>query len=80
MVDGLLEEYKSYSPDMPLSVVPFNRTKSTRDLLGEWSNTTCVAWKEMQQMFKWTGDISVLSSITCIGDFVPLRLDTGKII
>ena len=60
---------KSYSPDMPLAGIPFNRIKSTRDLLGEWSNTTCVAWKEIQQMFKLTGDLSVLSSITYIGDF-----------
>ena len=68
---------KSYSPDMALSAIPFNRVKPTRDPLGEWSNTTCVVWKEIHQMFKLTGDLSVLSSIIDIRYFLPLRLDTG---
>ena len=65
------------APDMPLSVIPLNRVKPTRDPLGEWSNTTCVVWKEIHQMFKLTGDLSVSSSIIHIRDFLPLRLDTG---
>ena len=65
------------APDRPLSVIPLNRVKPTRDPLGEWSNITCVAWKEIHQMFKLTGDLSVLSSIIDIRYFLPLRLDTG---
>ena len=54
---------KSYSPDMPLSVIPFNRVKPTRDPGGLTK--------------KLTGDPSALSSIIYIRDFLPLRLDTG---
>lgn len=45
--------------------------------MGEWSNTTRVAWKEIQQMFKLTGVLSILSSIIYSKEFLPLRLDAG---
>lgn len=68
---------KSDSINIPLSVIPFTRIKSIRDFPGEWSKTTYGAWKEVQQMFKLPRDLSVLSSINYIKDFLPLKFDVG---
>ena len=51
--------------------------KSIRYFPGEWSRITYGAWREVQQIFKLPIDLSILSSISYIKDFLPLKLDIG---
>lgn len=48
-----LEIEKSVCTPMPLSNTPFAEDKALEETFGQWSKTTLIEWREVQQTFGW---------------------------
>ena len=68
---------KTLCTQAQLAALPFSGSKINSDALGVWSRFTIKIWKEVQKEFKLPLSSSSVSSIGCMGNFVPSRLDAG---
>lgn len=73
-----LEIEKFKSNPYSLAAFPFNEEKKiSMYKLGKWSEATCLPWREMQKIYNLPRGLSLLSNITQIKNFAPLKLDSS---
>lgn len=73
-----LEIEKCNSNPHSLAAFPFNEeNKISMYKLGKWSEVTCLVWREVQKIYNLPRGISLLTNITQLKNFTPLKMDSG---